>query len=71
MNVLPAIPSRSADLRRAQELRDYATEHLPAAASRAVEAAIAQIELNARVRATGLPQIDQWLLANRPAMKGN
>jgi aminopeptidase N len=71
MNVLPAIPSRSADLRRAQELRDYATEHLPAAASRAVEAAIAQIELNARVRATGLPQIDQWLLANRPAVKGH
>ena len=63
MSLLPEIPSNSADPQRAAELRAYAASHLPAAAARNVQAAIAQIDLNARVRTVGLPQIDRWLLA--------
>jgi aminopeptidase N len=70
MYVLPGIPSYSADPRRAQELRDYAAAHLPAAATRPVQAAIAQIELNARIRARGMPQIDDWLVTDQPPVHG-
>ena len=65
MTLLPQILSGSADLSYAEELRAYARAHLPAAASRDVEAAVAQIRLNSRVRDVGLPQIDNWLLAER------
>lgn len=61
MWLIPAIPETSSDLRRVQEIRDYASAHLPAAAARSVESAAAQIELSARVRAQVLPQIDAWL----------
>jgi len=63
MEVLPHLPARSADLGRAAELRAYASAHLPAAAARAVESAVAQIDLNARVRMVQLPRIDEWLKA--------
>ena len=63
MVVIPLIPATSWDLRRVQELRDYASVHLPPEAARSVKEAVAQIELNARVRSVELPQIDAWLRA--------
>jgi aminopeptidase N len=61
MAFIPYLLSSSADLRRAGDLRAYAKDHLPPAASREVESAVSQIELNARVRATELRQLDVWL----------
>jgi hypothetical protein len=61
MYLLPLIPSTSTELRRSAELREYATAHLPPAAARSVESAVSDIELNARIRAHGLPVIDEWL----------
>ena len=63
MEVLPLLTSPSSDLHRAEELRIYAAAHLPAAASRPVNAAVAEIETNARVRSVELPQIDAWMKA--------
>jgi aminopeptidase N len=65
MEVLPSLTAPSSDMRRAEELRRYAAAHLPAAASRRVNAAVAEIELNARVRSAELPRIDEWLRAER------
>jgi aminopeptidase N len=64
MYLLPLIPSTSTELRRSAELREYATAHLPPAAARSVESAVSDIELNARIRAHGLPVIDEWLRSN-------
>jgi hypothetical protein len=61
MEVIPRIPETSADLGRVREIRDYASAHLPAAAARSVDSAVSEIELNARVRAQVLPQMDAWL----------
>lgn len=61
MEVMPLLCAPSADLRRVPELKAYAAKHLPAAAARPVEAAVAQIKLNARVRAVQLARIDAWL----------
>jgi aminopeptidase N len=61
MTFVPYILSSSADLHRAGDLQAYAKDHLPPAASRGVESAVSQIELNARVRTTELPQLDAWL----------
>jgi hypothetical protein len=65
MEVLPSLTAPSSDMRRAEELRRYAAAHLPAAASRRVNAAVAEIELNARVRSAELPRIDEWMRAER------
>jgi aminopeptidase N len=67
MVIVPYILSSSADLRRVGDLRAYAKDHLPPAASREVETAVSQIELNARVRTTQLPQIDAWLSGKQRA----
>jgi aminopeptidase N len=61
MAFIPFLLYTSADLRRVGDLRAYAKDHLPPAASREVESAVSQIELNARIRATGLRQLDLWL----------
>jgi aminopeptidase N len=61
MAFIPFLLYTSADLRRAADLRAYAKDHLPPAASPEVESAVSQIELNARVRATELRQLDVWL----------
>jgi len=61
MTVMPLLCAPSADLRRVPELKAYAAQHLPAAAGRSVESAVAQIKLNAHVRRVQLAQIDAWL----------
>ncbi len=66
MYLLPLLPEYSTDVRRCTELRDYAAAHLPPAAGRDVESAVAEIELNARIRAHGIPAIDEWLRSNPP-----
>ena len=65
MLLVPFLLSSSSDTQRASELQAYAKAHLPAAASHQVESAVSQIELNARVRAAELPQLDAWLLGRR------
>jgi aminopeptidase N len=65
MSLVPYILSSSGDLRRVGELQTYAKDHLPPAASHEVESAVSQIELNARVRATQLPQLGSWLAQRR------
>ena len=64
MVLVPSILSSSSDLTLAGELKTYAKNHLPAAASREVDSAVSQIALNARVRTTELPQLDAWVLSN-------
>jgi hypothetical protein len=61
------IPMASSDPARGSELEAYASAHLPAAAGRLVQAAAAQIQLNASVRSRRIPMIDAWLDAH-PAM---
>lgn len=63
MVVIPFILSSSSDLTLVDQLRTYAKNHFPPAASREVDSAVSQIELNARVRATELPQLDAWVLS--------
>src|SRR6202020_1879559 len=58
MVVIPFILSSSSDLTLVDQLRTYAKNHLPPAASREVDSAVSQIELNARVRATEVPKLD-------------
>jgi aminopeptidase N len=65
MVLVPYILSSSGDVQRAAELQTYAKDHLPPAASHEVESAVSQIELNARVRATQLPQLDAWLAQSK------
>jgi aminopeptidase N len=66
LTIIPLVPAASANLSRVQDLQSYAAAHLPAAAARSVESAVAQIQLNARVRTVELPQIDTWLKATQP-----
>jgi aminopeptidase N len=64
MVVIPYILYSSSDLTLIGELQTYAKNHLPPAASRAVDGVVSQIELNGRVRAE-LPQLDAWLTDKR------
>jgi hypothetical protein len=46
---------------RAHELEAWAHSHVPADARRPVVAAVAQIGLNARIRAQAVRDIDAWV----------
>ncbi len=61
LRLMPAIASASNDQKRAGELENYARRHIPASAQQNVVSAIATIQLNARLRAQRLPEIDAWL----------
>jgi aminopeptidase N len=61
-NRLPAsVASRFTDAGRAVELREFADHYIPADAHAEADKAAAMIELRARVRTEGLPEVDRWL----------
>jgi hypothetical protein len=59
--LLPAIASRSSDLKRAADLQAYADQHIPSSVREGVESAISSINLNVKFRAERIPEIDAWL----------
>src|SRR5271170_7847664 len=60
-NVIPLIAAGSADPARIDDVRRYGDEDMPADARRPIEAAMASIKLNEKVRAFVLPDIDRWI----------
>jgi aminopeptidase N len=59
--VIPNIAGRSALPGRIDDLRHYAEGHIAADARQAVDAAVASIGLNQRVRERAIPQINAWI----------
>jgi hypothetical protein len=59
--VISNIAGRSALPSRIDDLRRYADGHIAADARQAVDAAVASIGLNQRVRERGIPQINAWI----------
>ena len=59
--VISGIAGRSALPSRIDDLRRYADGHLAPDARQAVDAAVASIGLNQRVRERAIPQIDAWV----------
>lgn len=59
--MVTAIAAGSADPARIDEVRHYGEKDMPADARRPVEAAVASIQLNQRVRSGALPDIDRWI----------
>jgi len=62
---IPMIAGASATPRRIDDLSRYADRHIAADARQQVDAAIASIQLNARVRDHAIPQIDRWIADHR------
>jgi aminopeptidase N len=62
---IPMIAGASATPGRIDDLRRYADRHIAADARQQVDAAIASIQLNARVRDHAIPQIDRWIADHR------
>jgi aminopeptidase N len=58
---VPAYAAMSQDLKRIDDLVAYAGKHIPADARQAVDDAVAQIRLNARIHAHALPDIEAWI----------
>jgi aminopeptidase N len=65
-NVIPAIAAASADPTRIDDVRHYGEEDMPADARRPVEAAVASIKLNEKVRVGTLPGIERWIASHAP-----
>jgi aminopeptidase N len=61
--VVTHIAAGSAEPDRIDDVRHYGEHDMPADARRPVEAAVASIELNERVKAGALPDIDHWITA--------
>jgi aminopeptidase N len=59
--VIPGIAAGSADPTRIDDVRHYGEQDMPADARRPVDAAVASIKLNQRVKAGALPDIDRWI----------
>jgi aminopeptidase N len=57
---IPRIAARSADPTRIDDVRHYGEQDMPADARRPIDAAVASIKLNERVKAGALPDIDHW-----------
>jgi len=62
--VVPAIAAASADPTRIDDVRRYGEQDMPADARRPVDAAVASIKLNERVKANVLPDIDRWIASH-------
>jgi aminopeptidase N len=60
---IPLIAGDSGDPGRIDDIRRYADRHIAADARQQVEAAVASIRLNARVRDHAIPEIDRWIEA--------
>jgi len=59
--VVTSIAGGSAEPARIDDVRRYGEQDMPADARRPVEAAVASIKLNERVRSVALPDIDRWI----------
>jgi aminopeptidase N len=60
-DVVTGIAAGSADGARITQVRRYGEQDMPADARRPVEAAVASIKLNEKVKAAALPDIDRWI----------
>jgi aminopeptidase N len=63
-NVVTHIAAGSAEPTRIDDVRRYGDQDMPADARRPVEAAVASIELNERVKVGALPDIDHWIASH-------
>jgi aminopeptidase N len=59
--VVTHIAAGSAEPNRIDDVRHFGEQDMPADARRPVEAAVASIKLNERVKAGALPDIDRWI----------
>jgi len=59
--IIPGIAAGSADRARIDDVRHYGEQDMPADARRPIDAAVASIKLNQRVKAGALPDIDHWI----------
>ncbi len=64
--VISGIAAGSAERTRIDDVRQYGEQDMPADARRPVDAAIASIKLNERVKAGALPDIDHWIASHGP-----
>jgi Peptidase family M1 domain/Peptidase M1 N-terminal domain/ERAP1-like C-terminal domain len=62
-DVIPGIAAGSADPARIDDVRRYGEQDMPADARRPIDAAVASIKLNERVKAGALPDIDRWIVS--------
>jgi hypothetical protein len=62
--VIPDIAAGSAEPTRIDDVRHYGEQDMPADARRPVEAAVASIKLNERVKAGALIDIDHWIASH-------
>jgi aminopeptidase N len=62
--VVPGIAAASADPKLIDDVRRYGEQDMPADARRPVEAAVASIKLNEKVKAGALPDIDRWIASH-------
>jgi len=60
-NLVPGIAAGSADPTRIDDVHRYGEQDMPADARRPIDAAVASIKLNERVKAGALPDIDRWI----------
>jgi aminopeptidase N len=60
-NLIPWIAAGSADPTRIDDVRHYGEQDMPADARRPIEAAVASIKLNEKVRAVVIPDIGRWI----------
>jgi hypothetical protein len=63
-SVIPGIAAGSADPTRIDDVRHYGDQDMPADARRPVDAAVASIKLNQKVKADALPDIDRWIASH-------
>jgi aminopeptidase N len=69
--LIPWIAGGSSQLDRVADIRRYADQHLPADARQNVEAAVASIRLNIRLRELAIPQIDDWVAEHSRAQSAS
>jgi hypothetical protein len=65
-SVIPRIAAGSAQEGRIADVRHYGEMDMPPDARRPIEAAVASIQLNQRVKARTLPDIDRWIAGRGP-----
>ena len=64
LRLMPSIAGASSNPKRIADLQAYARMHMPASARQNVVAAISTINLNLKLRAERIPEIDAWLARN-------
>ena len=62
--VIPGIAAGSAEPNRIDDVRHYGEQDMPKDARRPVEAAVASIKLNEKVKTGALPDIDRWIASH-------